>query len=329
VIFKHSLLPAERRSRDEPPVGTKLFFPFNPRQPSEGGSTIFLHDPRVESALNERCGVNRQGDKEAFAQDLRLLRVLARLPTLDPFLLRDVLEAESIAVHDRYLEIGEEQWAEIQGLIQQRFVPIVKAAYPDAQASSSKVKRLLEILWEAKDAEALTPIIATFRLPADEALAILYAWKVITFYCYQYQRLKPVLLELARWLKDGEAVTSPAAGPAHHSLAPLHQRVRHELRTQWSKIESIFGNYEDGYDKMFIRKTDPAPFLAFLRNARATYWEIGDVLGKIDHAVMCWDRISRRYPLRHVHPVEALEATFAMLEEILAADHAAATVAVA
>ena len=256
------------------------------------------------------------------------MRLLARLPTLDPFLLRDVLEAESIAVHDRYLEIGEEQWSEMQGLIQQRFVPIVKAAYPDAQASLTKVKRLIDLLWEAKDAEALAPIIATFGLPENGALEILYSWKVITFYSYQYQRLKPVLLELARWLKDGESVTSAAAGPAHHSLAPLHHQVRNELRMQWSKIETIFGDYEDGYDKMFIRKTDPAPFLAFLRNSRATFWEIGDVLGKIDHAVMCWDRITRRYPLRHVHPVEALEATFAILEEILGADHEAATVAV-
>jgi hypothetical protein len=328
VIFKHSALPAERRSPQEPPVGTKLFFPFNARHPDEGGSTIFLHDRHLERTLNERCGVNRRGNQEAFAEDLRLLRVLARLPTLDPFLLRDVLEAEGIAVHERYLEIGDEQWAQIQGLIQQRFVPIVKAAYPDAQASLSKVKRLLEILWAAKDAEALAPIITTFRLPEDEALEILYSWKVITFYSYQYLRQKPVLLEFAHWLKDGESITSAAAGPAHHALAPLHHQVRNELRTQWSKIEQIFGDYEDGYDKMFIRKTDPGPFLAFLRNSRTTFWEIGDTLGKIDHAVVCWDRITRRYPLRHVHPVEALGATFTTLEEILGGDHKAATIAV-
>jgi len=88
------VLPAERRTREDPAVGTKLYFPFNGRTPEEGGSTFSLHDRQLERALNERCGVNRQGDAEAFEQDLRLLRVLARLPTLDPFLLRDVLENE-------------------------------------------------------------------------------------------------------------------------------------------------------------------------------------------------------------------------------------------
>ena len=328
VIVKHSVLPAERRSPADPAVGTKLFFPFNARSPAEGGSTIFLHDRHLENALNERCGVNRRGNTEAFAQDLQLLRVLARLPTLDPFLLRDALEAEGIAVNGRYLDIGDEQWSEIQGLIQQRFVPIVKAAYPDAHSSLDKVKRLLELLWEAKNAEALAPIIVTFRLPQDEALEILYAWKVITFYSYQYQRLRPLLLEFARWLKDGDANAGFIAGPARAVLPPLYRTVRDEVRMQWAKLETILGDYEDGYDKMFIRRTDPGPFLAFLKNCRASFWEIGDALGKIDHAVASWDRITRRYPLRHVHPAEALEATLGALEKILGADLSADTVAV-
>ncbi|HXQ53282.1 MAG TPA: hypothetical protein VN802_19480 [Stellaceae bacterium] len=328
VIIKHSVLPAERRSRREPPVGTKLYFPFNERNPAEGGSTIFLHDRQLEAALAEKCGVRRLGDREAFAEDLRLLRVLARLPTLDPFLLRDVLDAEGIAVNDRYLDISDDHWTEIQGVIQQRFVPIVKAAYPEAKASRPKVKRLIEKMWAANDAEALAPIIATFGLPEDGALEILYSWKVITFYSYQYQRLKPTLLELAQWLKDGEIVANFAAGPFRHTLVPLHNAVRTELRTQWTRIEAILGDYEDGYDKMFVRKTESAPFLAFLRNCRTIFWEIGDALGKIDHAVTCWDRITKRYPQRRVHPAEALESTFGMLNDILGADLEAEIVAV-
>jgi hypothetical protein len=111
-------------------------------------------------------------------------------------------------------------------------------------------------------------------------------------------------------------------------MGRLHQSVREELRGQWGKIEAILADYEDGYDKMFIRKTDPAPFLAFLRNCRATFWEIGDALGKIDHAVYCWDRITARYPQRRVHPIDALISTFEVLNEILGADMEAETVAV-
>jgi len=327
VVMKHSTLPSERASRRDPPVGTKLYFPFNERNPGEGGSTIFLHDRQLEAALAEKCGLNRNGDREAFDEDLRLLRLLARLPTLDPFLLRDVLDGESIEVNERYLDISDEQWTEIQGLIQERFVPIVRAAYPEVKASRSKVKRLIEKMWEAKDEEALAPIITTFRLPEEGALEILYSWKVITFYAYQYQRLKPALLELARWLKNSE-VASFGSGPARHALQPLHYAVRTELRTQWGKIEQIFADYEDGYDKMFVRKTDPGPFLAFLRNCRTTIWEIGDALGKLDQAVVCWDRLSRRYPLRRIHPVEALQAAYMLLQEILGADLEAETVCV-
>ncbi|HUZ73095.1 MAG TPA: hypothetical protein VMU87_08915 [Stellaceae bacterium] len=320
VVVKHSLLPSERRSRRDPPVGTKLFFPFNEHAPSEGGSTIFLHDRRLEAALCERCGLSRSAGAEAFEEDFRLLRLLSRLPTLDPFLLRDVIEAEGLPVNDRYLDITDDHWTEIQGLIQQRFIPIVRAAFPEANASRAKAKRLIEQLWDARDAVALAPIITTFGLPADGALDILYSWKVITFYSYQYQRLKPSLLELAQWVKEGEAIAAVAAGPVRGAMTRLHQSVRNELRTQWRRIEAILADYEDGYDKMFVRKSETGPFLAFLRNCRATFWEIGDALGKIDHAVYCWDRITRRYPHRRVHPYEALEGVFAMLEEILGSD---------
>ncbi len=320
VVMKHSVLPSERRSRRDPPVGTKLFFPFNEKSPGEGGSTIFLHDRQLEEALAEKCGLNRNGDREAFDEDLRLLRLLARLPTLDPFLLRDTVEAETISVNDRYLDISDEQWLELQSLIQERFVPIVRAAYPDAKASRGQVKKLIEKLWEAKDEEALSPIIVTFRLPDDGALETLYSWKVITFYAFQYQRLKPALLELARWLKSGETMGAFGAAGVMHALQPLHHRVRTELRRQWSKIEAILADYEDGYDKMFVRKTDPAPFLTFLRNCRATIWEIGDALGKLDQTVVCWDRITRRYPLRRIHPMDALQGVLSLLEDILGAD---------
>jgi hypothetical protein len=328
IVLKHSVLPSERRSPKDPPVGTKLYFPFNEHNPVEGGSTIFLHDRQLEAALYDKCGARREGDPEAFEEDLRLLKMLSRLPTLDPFLLRDVIEADHIEVNDRYLDISDEQWLELQGLIQRRFVPIVKAAYPETKTSHIKVRRLIEQLWEAKDEEALAPIISTFGLPEDGALEILYAWKVITFYSYQYQRLKPVLLEFAQWLKDGEAVAAFASGPARQFLAPLHNAVRGELRRQWAKIEGILGDYENGYDKMFIKKTETAPFLKFLRNCRATFWDIGDALGKVDQAVVCWDRITRRYPMRRVHPVEALEATFSTIQEILGADMEVETIAV-
>jgi hypothetical protein len=319
VVMKHSLLPGERRSLREPPVGTKLFFPFDERRPAEGGSTIFLHDPQLEAALRDRCGVSRAFDRKAFDEDVRRLRLLARLPTLDPFLLRDVLEAEGLSVDGRYLEIGESQWAEIQGLIQQRFVPIVNAAYPEAKASADKVNTLIEKLWEAADINALMPVITAFGLPPDGALDIFYAWKIITFYAYQFQRVKPALLAFAQWLKDSETMASFAGGSGRW-LAEVHHKVRSELREQWSRIESLLGDYEDAYEKMFIRKSETAAFVTFLRNCRAALWEIGDALGKIDHAVACWDRTTGRYPGRRVHSAEVLEAVFVLLENILGAE---------
>jgi len=269
-----------------------------------------VHDKRLEAALDQKCGMKREVDLEAFEEDVRMLRLLAKLPTLDPFLIRDTLELEGISVNERYCDISDAQWEEIQSSIYQRFTPLLRAAYPDAKEFRGKARRLLACLWEAKDFETLAPVIKAFGLPEDGALEILYAWKVVTFYVYQYLRLQPKLLALAQWLKESAA---PASAPAR----ALREVVRSELRTQWSRVDKIVADHDRSYDRMFVQRSETGPFLGFLRNCRATFWEIGDALGKVDHTVYCWDTITRRYPLRHVHPVDVLEGTFAVLAEIL------------
>ena len=317
VMIKQSTLPSERRNFEDPPVATKLFFPFNEHDARQGGNTIFVHEKHLEAALDEKCGVNRSLDREAFDDDVRILRLLAKLPTLDPFLIRDTLETESVRVNEHYLEMSDEQWNEIQGCIHQRFVPILKAAYPDANESRGKAKQLLETLWAAKDAAALAPIIKTFGLPEDGALQALYSWKVITFYAYQYQRLRPMLLAMAQWLKEVDSMPGFAAIASREPMRTLRLAVRNELRKQWGKIDKIVTEYDDGYEKMFVKKTETGPFLRFLRSCRAIFWEIGDSLGKLDHTIYCWDKITKRYPARRVHPVDMVENTFAVLAEIL------------
>src|SRR5262249_4382413 len=81
--------PDEGPRSQAPPIGTKLYFPFNENDIYEGGRTIFVHEKNLERAL-----VNQFGEgalrKDALVDDLRILQILDHLPSLDPFLLKDV-----------------------------------------------------------------------------------------------------------------------------------------------------------------------------------------------------------------------------------------------
>ena len=94
VLIKDTLPEDLRSGRSV--IGTKLYFPFNENDIYEGGRTIFVSDKHLEQALIGQFGENGLS-REALVEDMRILKVLDRLPSLDPFLLKDVFLNEKIS----------------------------------------------------------------------------------------------------------------------------------------------------------------------------------------------------------------------------------------
>lgn len=295
-------------------IGTKLYFPFNENDIYEGGRTIFYHDRNLERALNENFG---QGSlkKEALERDIRVLSVLDKLPSLDPFLLKDVFAKEGIEVNVAYFEVSQEVWKAIEHFILVKFEPLVKAAFPQAMGSDEMARSLIQKIWEARDLEALNPLIMAFRLPKGEALDIFAAWKGINFYSYQYEKSKPLLIELFTWIKDLQIPFAAVSSSERNELKSTLEVVKSGLRSDWGLAEKILRDYQDGYDKMFVHKTSSTEFLTFLKNSNKAYWDLGNSLGKTGHASYCWDVITKRYTGRKL-PYEPLKEVIQLLAKI-------------
>lgn len=324
VLIKDAVPEAERKGPRCPPVGTKLYFPFNEADIYEGGRTIFLHDPHLQQSIVDNFGQNPSLTKEAMAEDLRILEVLDSLPSLDPFLMKDVFQRAGLAVNEAYFEITAEQWKEIEIFILQRFEPLVQAAFPDAMHSDEKARQLVEKIWEARDTVALQPLIAAFRLPGDKALEIFAAWKGINFYSFQYSRAQPKLVDLAKWLKAIDVPFGAIPNDQRTKLLGTLELVKDQLRREWHGVDQILREYTDGYDKMFKHKASSSEFLGFLRNSSKAYWNLGSGLGKTSHAAYCWQMLTGRYQSGKL-PWPVMHQTLHLLGEILQPEKKAAT----
>lgn len=299
IILIKDTVPEADRTPFMPSVGTKLYFPFNEENIYEGGRTIFLHDRLLEKTIIDYYGEGAIA-KELLDVDLKVLGILDRLPSLDPFLLKDVFLRQKIAMHEAYFDVSEETWNEIEAFMLQRFEPLVKAAFPEEESSDDKARLLIDKIWEARDLEALKPLITAFRLPEGEALDIFSSWRGIVYYSYQYKLEQLKLFDLIKWLKENE---NPGAGvPANEARDVLSQmnQVREQIRKDWQTIEDIVKDYEDSYDKMFRYKVSSSEFLTFLKKSNETYWKIGNSLGRVNHAIYCWDVMSSRFKDRKV-----------------------------
>ena len=296
VLIKDTIPESDDRSKIKA-IGTKLYFPFNEKDIYEGGRTIFAHDKHLEQALAETFG---QGalSKESLAYDLRAISVLDRLPSLDPFLLKDAFLNEGMTVNEGYFDVGQEVWTQIQTFILQRFEPVVSAAFPDALASDERAQALIEKIWEARDLDALAPLIAAFRIPRSEALEIFSAWKGVNFYSFQREKSKQKLIDMITWLKDLTLPVVAVSATERNEIKAQLELARTQVKNEWQKIDGILRDYQIGYDKMFRDKTSSSEFVAFLKNSSKLYNQLGYSLGKTGQASYCWDVMSKRFPGR-------------------------------
>jgi hypothetical protein len=304
-------------------IGTKLYFPFNEHDIYEGGRTIFVHDTGSEQALKDNFGEGAL-PKDLLAEDIRVMKILDRLPSLDPFLLKDVFINEKIEMNPAYFEVAKELWDQIELYILQGFEPLAKAAFPDALSSDEVARKLIEKIWEGRDLEALKPLILAFRLPAGHELESFAAWKGIIFYGFEHQRAVSSMADITAWLKEVKIPTAAVTGAERAEVVATLETAKTRLQEEWGAAERVLAEYQDAYDKMFKYRTGSADFLKFLQNSSKAYWTLGNSLGKTGHAFYCWNAMSKRYPNRKM-PWDQLRELITLLAKIFNAEKKAGT----
>ena len=306
-------------------VGTKLYFPYNGDDVYEGGRSVFLHHPQAMSVLREQFGLaSTTTSQEQLLRDLKILRILDQLPSLDGFLMRNALEQENITVHDSYFEIPEDERAAIIQYVRRKLEPLVQAAFGTGSATAGKVAQLIDKLWEARDKEALAPLIEAFRFPDDEALTIFGAWNGITYYTFEYARARERRESFARWLRDDALPRDFVAEKHFDHIGGLLKETVRRLRWHWSAVEDISRKYETLYARFLTARDGVADFITFLRGSRELYWRMGDSLSKMNHAIHCWDLNTVGFPGRRL-PSDHLAHILGVLRTVLVSEERAAS----
>ena len=306
-------------------VGTKLYFPYNGDDVYEGGRSVFLHHPQAMGVLREQFGLaSTTTTQEQLLRDLKILRILDKLPSLDGFLMRNALEQENITVHESYFEIPDDERTAIIQYVRRKLEPLVLAAFGSESGTASKVSQLIDKLWEARDKEALAPLIQAFRFPDHEALTIFGSWNGITYYTFEYARAKERRESFARWLRDDALPRNFVAEKHFEHIGGLLKETVRRLRYHWSAVEEISRKYETLYARFLSERDGVADFIAFLRGSRELYWRMGDSLSKMNHAIHCWDLNTVGFPGRRL-PSDQLGHILGVLRTVLVSEERAAT----
>src|SRR5580693_3983030 len=115
ILAKHNVAAGdEERIAPRRFNATKIIFPFDPDDLNLGGQFLFVDQIDFLVALTRRLDY---GDR-LLDRDVAVLRILDRLPTLDPFLVREALAKQQIEVDQSYYRLSPADKEQMLGFVE-------------------------------------------------------------------------------------------------------------------------------------------------------------------------------------------------------------------
>jgi hypothetical protein len=281
IIFKYPNFadPAMGGGRGQPerPIETAIYIPHNELEPMAGGYAIYLREAKASLLLQQYMGVNEDSQDPDLERDLRVLRAIDEMPSLDPFLLKARFEALGIDFEEESLDIREEEERAIRKLIETRIGRILAKAFGGAKGMPPEmVARIIDSIWDPTMPES-TKFVEAFGINASDCPKVFFALQGITFYEYMFGNAMTSCRGVMEWLNG------PAAKPVDIMMYPRYEQDRLQmLRQEVHKgmtgtlraLSDQFKTYDQALEE-FVGKNNPVPIRNFLFAASATFWRLG------------------------------------------------------
>jgi hypothetical protein len=282
IIVKHNARPgAEDRLAPRRCNATKVIFPFDPQDLGLGGQFLFVDQPDFEAALARHLDYTDL----PLERDIAVLRAVDQLPTLDPFLVREMLNQQRIEVGRCYYRITSADRAEMLRFVAGEMEALIRACFGELKTNGKRTRRLAQLLLANQDSPELEPLRETFRMEASEFSEAMFSWKAFLYYHWRARALAPMLkstlksicgVHPRRYQRDDAAFATRSKARLQKTLLGAWRQVGKRLKL---------------YDRAFASLTDgrePDGFRSFLIRGPGLFSGIGHDVGRLEQAVSYW-----------------------------------------
>lgn len=294
ALFRNAVLlkTVGRAAPDMPAnaVQTRLYFPFDPKRPGNGGVSMVcdgeLSLPAVEKFMS--CKI----DPARIEDDLRKIHVMAKLPSFSPFLLRDAFERAALSVDLRHFRVSDAEADAMRDTLKAKLKPLaaMALALPSNAVGDSRLDMLARKLWELDDPTFLGAFGQALKIPQGQTIEVLYAWIGVSYFQREFAKRQPKLRELAEWL-GGKPQPGEIRDDAARQVEADRGQVRDSMRWAWSQAGGVFDRHSSSYDTL-ISKSDAKPFVEYLQNVRTDFQVLGARLALIEQCLCVYDVVA-------------------------------------
>jgi len=292
ILFKALTTENDLDIDDSKPIGTLVYLPYDHNRPEDGGESFMYSEEDFQKFYNHKLP-SPAIDFEHYDADRRRLEVLDSIPTFSPMILELAFERSDIKVPQSYLNLPPELREKLKGNLKARIRPLIVAAFDQTSTDVDKaIEDMTTKLLLLKNMKDIMPLVEALRLPPENAQEILSSWIGLTYFEFEYATIQIGLKEFSSWLSHHTLPQENSKYTEKHLYASNVTFIRKRLKEDWTRIVSINNDYKRSYNDM-IFKSNIKGFSTFLLKCKGAYWEMGEILGRLEQTTIAWKRFER------------------------------------
>lgn len=269
---------------DDRAVATKIIIPFDPADLKAGGRSFFVGQKGFRDMLRE---VGQYGGEAGMERDIEVLRLINRVPSLDPFLLREQLRGRSIGCANSYFQINPADQERMHAYVSFEVHRLIRLAMGGTgEEQNGYTTKLVSALLSSEVDGKLEPLRETLAMQPDDFREGVFSWRGFLYYKWSMDELWPQIVTVLREVKQVEPIGA-VGSEARAFLAQSQTMVLQHVREGGLAVRKILGVYDGAFDALVSNET-PTTFRDFLLEAPHLFIDLGEKMGAISHIVSFW-----------------------------------------
>lgn len=289
IIVKHTLREHERQMFEQAPiVATKVLVPLDETSLAVGAISFFVGERSYPAIMRQTFGINTitaAGDKDAL-----ILARLSETPSLELFLLRELLGSEEFGISKDYFQVSLLEDMAIRAYINRELAPLIRVAIEDA--NQAKINKFVDSIFGADIGPQAADFFQSMGLPQHTWGTVVFAWKAALFYETQFLNMQ----------KRYDAMREKLAALKTYGHSEIFPRSLVQLRLD-ALSDFTKRAFDQGIDcqqsfnsrrrTAIIEGANLLEFKTYLEDMPANVHGFGAFSALIDHILSYWDYRTR------------------------------------
>lgn len=284
LIVKH-VVRAHERSLFTRPItcATKVIFPYAAGELELGGISVMVDELRFERQLRDAAGGYQ--DELDLQADVELLRMIASLPSFDPFLMRERLRHLGLDPARVYFDLAEADVERMRAFVSKEIGQLVNLAFATGGREAGELsKRLADKLMTDETAKSLDPLRQTLRLSGEEYIEGVFAWKGFLYYRWLMDEIRPQMQAFEPRFAGLRVTGTDADG--RRKLAETRRDILEKLKLALQRVDETLLEYGSAFAA--LADGQPSAFRGFLLRAPSLFIPMGEAVGVLRHLESFW-----------------------------------------